>query len=155
MKTCRMCGEDKPSEAFYRNTSGGLYSYCKPCKAAWLRQHRRDNPEYWREWNRDYKARNRERIREQAKGRYQADPDAARKALAWRINKLGLSMEEYDALTSQPCALCGATENIVVDHCHETNQVRGPLCQGCNTGLGKFGDNPARLRAAADYIEGK
>jgi hypothetical protein len=52
------------------------------------------------------------------------------------------------------CALCGQRMKVIqVDHCHRTGEVRGLLCSMCNTGLGKFGDDPARLRAAADYLE--
>jgi hypothetical protein len=32
-------------------------------------------------------------------------------------------------------------------------QVRRLLCDNCNTGLGLFGDDPGRLRTAADYLE--
>lgn len=51
------------------------------------------------------------------------------------------------------CELCGAREYLHVDHDHITGRIRGTLCVRCNTGLGKFGDNPARLRAAAAYLE--
>lgn len=80
-----------------------------------------------------------------------------------RRYKYGLTDEQYDALLAAQngaCAICGTTEwnggkakSPHVDHCHETGRVRGLLCGGCNNGLGNFGDDPARLRAAADYLE--
>jgi hypothetical protein len=60
------------------------------------------------------------------------------------------------------CAVCNQPERdtraggqkwLAVDHHHETGAMRGLLCAACNTGLGKFGDDPAILRAAAEYIE--
>lgn len=54
------------------------------------------------------------------------------------------------------CGICGAVRgkrNHALDHCHETQKLRGVLCGRCNTGLGMFGDDPARLRAAAAYLE--
>lgn len=55
------------------------------------------------------------------------------------------------------CAICASelqdSKNTHIDHCHKTNKVRGVLCRKCNHGLGFFSDNPAALRAAANYID--
>jgi hypothetical protein len=40
-----------------------------------------------------------------------------------------------------------------IDHCHETNEVRGILCSGCNTGLGHLGDNIDGLLRAVAYLK--
>jgi hypothetical protein len=39
-----------------------------------------------------------------------------------------------------------------VDHCHRTQIVRGILCARCNSGLGKFRDDPTLLEAAIVYL---
>jgi predicted nucleic acid-binding Zn ribbon protein len=79
---------------------------------------------------------------------------------ARRGHAYGLTVEALAALfTSQDgrCAICGTDEwgpkGSQVDHCHDTGAVRGVLCTNCNNGLGRFRDDPALLRAAADYLE--
>jgi hypothetical protein len=51
------------------------------------------------------------------------------------------------------CAICRAAPAGHVDHDHVTGAVRELLCFNCNGGLGQFRDDPAVLRAAADYVE--
>lgn len=52
------------------------------------------------------------------------------------------------------CVICGSTEELVVDHCHKTNVVRGMLCNHCNRGLGHFKDDPELLEFARIYLLG-
>lgn len=52
------------------------------------------------------------------------------------------------------CALCKTAKWAHVDHDHATGRIRGLLCAGCNTGLGKLGDTAAGLYQALAYLEG-
>ena len=42
--------------------------------------------------------------------------------------------------------------NLVVDHDHKTNKIRGMLCNRCNQGLGQFKDDPELLEYARIYL---
>lgn len=72
-----------------------------------------------------------------------------------------MSLEDYDQLLldqNNGCAVCGKSpedngKRLAVDHNHTTGEVRGLLCNNCNTGLGQLGDNPATLRLALRYLE--
>ena len=72
---------------------------------------------------------------------------------ACTASRYRLTRAELSELKSRGCAICESTENIVVDHCHETDRVRDALCQACNSGLGLFWDSPELLRQAAAYLE--
>ena len=56
------------------------------------------------------------------------------------------------------CAICSTEEpggngnHFSVDHNHKTGKVRALLCNHCNTGLGKFQDDPDLLRIAQLYL---
>lgn len=75
-----------------------------------------------------------------------------------RANGVDITVEQFQALVAAQngrCALCGKVPpKLHVDHCHDTGRVRALLCSTCNTGLGKFGDDPVRLEAAAAYLRG-
>lgn len=81
------------------------------------------------------------------------------------LARFGLTIEDYDRMLAEQngvCMLCGrppkpegikAESKLHADHDHATGQHRDLLCSNCNKGLGCFGDDPALLRVAADYIE--
>jgi len=80
------------------------------------------------------------------------------------LKKYNISLSVYNQLLQQQgfaCKLCktlipgGPQDQFVVDHDHITGQVRGLLCNHCNTGIGKLHDDPILLRFAALYIENK
>jgi len=50
------------------------------------------------------------------------------------------------------CRICGRDQYLVLDHNHKTNAARGVLCSRCNTGLGKFLDNPEIMLKAIKYL---
>lgn len=80
-----------------------------------------------------------------------------------RLRRYGLTSTAYLELMEKQgrvCALCGLTGKgygrfyLVIDHCHASGRVRGLLCPDCNTAIGRFQDDPGKLRRAAAYLEG-
>jgi hypothetical protein len=59
------------------------------------------------------------------------------------------------------CPICrkrsivGITAKIVADHDHHTGNVRGFICDSCNTGLGRFKNGENYLMNAVNYIKEK
>lgn len=45
--------------------------------------------------------------------------------------------------------------DLYIDHCHNTNKVRGILCHNCNLALGNFKDNIEFLSKAIKYLQDK
>jgi hypothetical protein len=105
---------------------------------------RAKNTEYQRAW----RSKNREKSRS-----YNRGPKQRNRMLKSRY---GISLEaatEMLAAQGGGCAICGDASAFHVDHCHTSGAVRGILCNGCNTGLGLFKEDPARLIAATQYLE--
>lgn len=122
MKKCRDCGETKPLDEFpnHKQTKDGKNSYCKPCTRARATAWNTANPEKHTE----HKRRS-------------------------HLKRYGITPEQYDEMLAEQggcCAACGTTEpggkgDFHVDHCHDSGEVRGLLCNNCNRGLGLLGDD--------------
>ncbi len=55
------------------------------------------------------------------------------------------------------CAVCLASprsgKKLSVDHDHDSGEIRGLLCHGCNVAIGFARDDPRRLRLLAQYLD--
>jgi hypothetical protein len=75
----------------------------------------------------------------------------------WELkHRYGMSHAEYSQRIADQggrCAICGVvTQKLVVDHNHQTSEVRGLLCVSCNGLLGLANDSPRVLAAAIEYL---
>lgn len=140
MKKCSKCGQVKEDEDFYVQKTGRrkghLTSWCKSCcqersRNRWATQHDKCVEEH-----RSWVARNKDKV-----------------AFSKVRSAYGITKEQYETMP-RVCQICGSTEHLVIDHSHRSGRVRGFLCDSCNKGLGFFGDNPALLERASDYVLG-
>lgn len=160
--------------AWHRSEAG------RDCK----RRSRIKNAEKRRAYNKKWTAENREKSNAKTRRWRAANRDlvnarqnARSAALGFegrRAKKLkysfGLTPEQFDAMHSAQggkCAICGGDGiqwqknsktikvRLAIDHCHSTGKVRGLLCHGCNTALGRFGDSDDNLLRAVQYLRGE
>ena len=70
---------------------------------------------------------------------------------SWNLQK----PSEYSPFTCPICektTICGISK-IVLDHCHQTGNVRGWICESCNTGIGRFDDDPDVVFRAIEWLK--
>ncbi len=162
-RICTKCEQTKPWEEFGPRKRGrnGRHSVCRLCVRAYHREH------YARQ--------------DQATKRHLSTSraDTARWAREWRAKhpersaaytrkyRLGITQKQYEAMWDAQGGLCAVPDcgrpAKHVDHDHSCCSgrracgkcVRGILCHHCNVMMGNALDDPARLRAAADWLEGQ
>jgi hypothetical protein len=137
----------------------GYRNECKPCfkTIAKARYDSATAVERAKQWRLD----NRERhLAYQAEYRSRPERKRAMRDLYYR-RTFGISADDVDAMLEAQgggCAICGERParlaSLHVDHCHVTGRIRGLLCLNCNQGIGKLGEDPERLRRAAEYLAG-
>ena len=81
-------------------------------------------------------------------------------------HRYGISLKHYNELLAKQggvCAICRQPPSasntrshwgnkLCVDHCHDSEKVRGLLCNDCNLAVG-YGKTPEILIAAAEYLQ--
>jgi len=147
-KVCSKCKQKKPLSEFWRDNArpDGRKSQCKKCsstyqklpKALWKR----------RIYSRAHyaKHKNLRRCRDNAHAH-------------------GMTVEEYDSFFAKrnyQCEVCGMTQEesykllnqtLSIDHCHETGENKGLLCNLCNPASGMLKDDPDLAFRLWRYLE--
>jgi len=106
-----------------------------------------------------------------ARARRDADPIRERiKRMNREFNRsYGISYDDFREIIKKQnnkCAICGVDEtavdvskkrgqltNFACDHDHMTGDVRGALCDKCNTAIGLMDDDKTRLKKAIEYLD--
>ena len=123
-----------------------------------------ENKEAHQEYGRNYYTENKEHILRRTKRNGKRRRDSGLAAEQHRRFKYGLSRQEYeDMLASRDglCDICSVEmrlsghrkDSVCVDHCHDSGEVRGLLCNACNRSLGGFQDDSEIVQRAADYLQ--
>jgi len=98
-----------------------------------------------------------QKIIEGLRRRWRGDPD--RKSETHLNRVYGLPLGSYARMLAAQnggCAICESQPNgnrLHVDHCHETNTVRGLLCGRCNRAIGLLLNSPELASKAAAYLK--
>ena len=78
------------------------------------------------------------------------------------MKQYGLSVDRFNEIfesQDSKCCICGSIDpgrkgtRWLVDHCHNTNRVRGILCHRCNTALGLVSDSIETLNNMIKYLK--
>ena len=69
----------------------------------------------------------------------------------------GITADQYKYMVEIRKGLCDICKKkpkktLCVDHCHRTNNIRGLLCNRCNTAVGMLDDCTENLRSAIEYL---
>ncbi len=151
-KTCTKCNIGKSLSVFGKDKQkkDGLTSCCQKCRAE-------DHKVYYHENKEHVDSRNTKKYH---KIKYTDEFKTKRYAAHIKRN-YGITISDYNDMYIEQggrCAICGRhqtefSRRLLVDHCHETEILRGLLCYNCNTGLGQFGDKLQLIKNAVKYLE--
>jgi hypothetical protein len=109
-----------------------------------FRKYREENAEYFRNYMREYQLKNKDALSESRR--------------AWRYGMTVDEMNERLEEAGDICPICHAaygteTTKKCIDHCHETGEIRGIICNKCNIAAGMLQDDVQAVKRLAEYLE--
>ncbi len=173
-KLCKKCATIKPISEFYKKkfSKDGFTIECKTCWLIETKKYRDNNPDKIKSANKEQYQKNRdERILKQKewadknkykiifakKARLEKDPEYNRR---WLLKKYGLSKSDFTKMLigqNNSCWICETifkkVSDAKIDHCHNSNIVRGLLCSNCNTALGLVKEKISTLKIMIEYLK--
>jgi len=131
---------------------------CKRCKRELMEEEfaidnrRKNGRQVWcKLCQKEYRENNIHKIKEYQKKWYAERPDYDRRRNVERT--FSITLEEYDAyFVDATCGICNRSEKLVLDHDHDTGEIRGVLCATCNSGIGLLRDSKELCLKAAEWL---
>jgi hypothetical protein len=156
-RTCGKCARTKCRRDFgpRRLSSDGLDTICRECIAKYKRDTWASMPQHKRT-----AILQSESQRKMAAGPARDARLAQKRAVKLRY-KYGIEPDDFQHMADAQrvaCAICKTVPpptdrvQLVVDHDHDSDVVRGLLCWKCNAGLGMFKEDVDVLLRAVEYI---
>lgn len=161
-RQCVNCRKFLPAASFFidkrRIGMAYLRARCKTCTSKECRAKRKLNHQHYLNLERRSNLKNRPVFGKKAR---------LKQRHWWLKKRFGISLIDFrQMLASQDgrCAICmmklvvsaprrGRRDLACADHDHDTGQVRGILCNRCNTAIGLLNDNIALLQVALNYLK--
>jgi hypothetical protein len=162
------CGRELPLSSFYtsKETKNGYESVCKNCKSLRGKQIYHAIPEEIKRVRQNIQNENRRlkssgnpvgRPRENYRDDINIQCAICKECRAFLhlFRTYGLTQDHYLTMLEYQnhlCACCKIRPPRYVDHNHETGEVRGLLCQPCNTALGFVMESEALIDRLKEYL---
>ena len=114
--------------------------------------------QYWQEYNRQYRIKNKDRLTKYMMAYRETHPRLRDQRDDNLRYAFGLTLAQYNEMLEAQgggCAICEqkpTTIRLAVDHDHITGTIRGLLCIGCNTTVGKLRDSPELVEKLRRYL---
>lgn len=169
-KVCRGCGKELPIDQFYKHSQmvDGYLNYCKDCVKNRIKKHRKENQEYFREY--DF-YRNRTEKRREWKKKYIKDNEVGKKYReSKRIylqnrrhtidgydkchNALDRAVLRKQIIRPNNCQVCGKKSKVMGHHCDYSKPLNVVwMCSTCH-GLyhGSNSDMGEKVREKVDLL---
>ena len=174
-RICHKCNRTLTPDCFNKTSP----TKCKECRREYNQKYLKENKEKIRASHNAYLSTHREQNKENSsKFYYSHKLEQDLKSKQYDLEHLeerrdrtldvlyGITQLDYERIYSMQggkCAICGKAETaraskssrpkrLSVDHDHKTGEIRGLLCNSCNTAIGHLRENPVTLINAANYI---
>ena len=155
MKQCLVCSIPKPVSEFHMKR-GKPQARCKECRSKYMAKRYQDNIELERRKRKGYYESNRVQILAYRKAFYAMN--AGEINLQRRLKKYGLSREQFFTMLENQDYKCAnkhcrsGNKDLAIDHCHNSLEVRGILCDNCNTALGLLKESSDSIDELKEYL---
>ena len=169
-KECRVCKRTLPLLTGFHKwavNKDGHKNKCKECAIKAVAEYTKKHPGQKKASARKYRETHKDNAyaaqKEWHKKHPEKKPEYAMNGYKRHLRvKFGITIQDYDDMYIEQggrCAICGVHQSetqkrLCVDHDHESGNVRGLLCDRCNTSIGKFNDDINLLHNAIKYLEG-